>query len=288
MKTLFTSRRVVLRAAAAAVGAALGVGAAAQERPTYHFSPVNQYGIELTAAYWNPILTYVSDKSGVKLALKIGRTSADTTAYVLANEVEFVFSNHLFSPEREKLGWHVVARRDAPSVHGQIVVPEESAITDLAQLSGQDVVFPGPEATISYKFTYAQLLSRKIPVNVVFAGNTDAGFVQLFSGKAKAMGANSQLVQGYTAREGRKFRVLWSTEPLHDLALMVSGKVPAKDQQAVAAAFAGMAADPKGLEVLQNASRAAGLPKVTGFVSSDGSEYEPYRRFYLTAPPQLR
>ena len=288
MQALTHSRRAVLRAAATLLGVALGVGVAAQPGPTYRFSPVNQYGIELTAAYWNPILTYVSDKSGVKLALKIGRTSADTTAYVLANEVEFVFSNHLFSPERDKLGWRVVARRDAPPVHGQIVVPEESPINDLAQLSGRDVAFPGPEATISYKFTYAHLLSSKIPVNVVFAGNTDAAFVQLFSGKAQAMGANSQLVQGYAAREGRKFRVLWSTEPLHDLALMVSGKVPEKDRKAVAAAFAGMAADPKGLEVLRSASRAAGLPKAIGFVASDGSEYEPYRRFYVTAPPQLR
>jgi len=46
--------------------------------------------------------------------LKIGRTSADTTSYVLAQEVEFVFTNHLFSPEREKLGFRVFGRRDTP------------------------------------------------------------------------------------------------------------------------------------------------------------------------------
>ena len=46
----------------------------------------------------------MSEKSGVKLQLRIARTSADTTAYVLANEAEFVFTNHLFSPEREQLG----------------------------------------------------------------------------------------------------------------------------------------------------------------------------------------
>ena len=59
------------------------VGACAQE-VVYRFSPVNQYDINLTAAYWNPIITYVSEKSGVPLQLKIGRTSADTTAFVLA------------------------------------------------------------------------------------------------------------------------------------------------------------------------------------------------------------
>ena len=68
---------------------------AAAQSATYRFSPVNQWDINKTAAYWNPIIRYVSDKSGVKLELKIGRTSADTTAYVLAQEVEFVFSNHL-------------------------------------------------------------------------------------------------------------------------------------------------------------------------------------------------
>ena len=279
---------IALRAIVAVAAATAALCSVAQERRTYQFSPVNQYGINVTAAYWNPILSYVSAKSGVDLKLKIGRTSADTTAYVLANEVEFVFSNHLFSPEREKLGWRVLARRDAPPVHGQIVVPAESPITELAQLANQDVGFPGPEATIAYKFTYAQLLSRNIPVNVVFGGNMDGAFAQLFSGKVKAVGANSQLVEGYTAREGRKFRVLWSSEPLHDLALMASSKVAESDRKAVAAAFVGMSDDPKGREVLANASKTAGLKSAVGFVASDGREYEPYRRFYQTAPPQLR
>lgn len=103
---------------------------------TYRFSPVNQWDIARTAAYWNPIIRYVSDKSGVRLELKIGRTSADTTAYVLAQEVEFVFSNHLFSPERDQLGWKVFGRRWTPPLQGQIAVPFDSPITRLEELKG--------------------------------------------------------------------------------------------------------------------------------------------------------
>ena len=91
------------------LGSALQLAQA--QAPVYSFSPVNQHDINLTAAYWNPIIAYVSEKSGIKLNLKIGRTSADTTSYVLAKEVEFVFTNHLFSPEREQLGWTVFGRR---------------------------------------------------------------------------------------------------------------------------------------------------------------------------------
>ena len=257
------------------------------QTPAYNFSPVNQWDINLTAAYWNPIIAYVSEKSGVKLNLKIGRTSADTTSYVLAKEVEFVFSNHLFSPEREQLGWKVFGRRNTPPVQGQIVVPADSGITDIAQLKGQEVAFAGPEAFIVYKVPYANLLSKQIDVKVVFAGNQNAAFAQLFSGKVAASGGNSQLVEGYTRREGKKFRVLWSSEPFMDLALMASSKVPEKDLKAVSAAFIGMYRDPKGQEILHQASKEVGLPNDAYFIAASGADYAAYRRFYQSAPATL-
>jgi phosphonate transport system substrate-binding protein len=257
------------------------------QQAVYNFSPVNQYDISLTAAYWNPIIAYVSEKSGVKLNLKIGRTSADTTSYVLAKEVEFVFSNHLFSPEREQLGWKVFGRRNTPTLQGQIVVPADSPITDLSQLKGQEVAFAGPEAFVVYKVPYANLLARNIDVKVVFAGNQNAAFAQLFAGKVVAAGGNSQLVEGYTRREGRKFRVLWSSESFQDLALMASSKVPEADAHKVAAAFIDMYKDPKGRDILHQASKEVGLPNDAYFVSASASDYAAYKRFYLSAPASL-
>jgi phosphonate transport system substrate-binding protein len=267
----------------------LGVqqGKVLAQTPGYNFSPVNQYDINLTAGYWNPIIAYVSEKSGVKLNLKIGRTSADTTSYVLAKEVEFVFSNHLFSPEREQLGWKVFGRRQTPPLQGQIVVPEDSPIKDLSQLKGQEVAFAGPEAFVVYKVPYAHLLSLNIDVKVVFAGNQNAAFAQLFSGKVVAAGGNSQLVEGYSRREGKKFRVLWSSEPFQDLALMASGKVPENEVKAVANAFFGMAKDPRGQEILHQVSKEVGLPSDAYFIPATGADYAAYRRFYQSAPASL-
>ncbi len=254
----------------------------------YRFSPVNQFDINLTAAYWNPIVQYVSEKSGVKLGLKIGRTSADTTAYVLTQEVEFVFSNHLFSPEREQLGWKVFGRRQMPAIQGQIVVPADSPITDLAQLKGQEVAFAGPEAFVIYKVPYAHLLNSGIDVKVVFGGNQNGALAQLFAGKVKAAGGNSQLIEAYAKREGKKFRVLWTSEPFNDLALMVSGKVPEKDARAVAQAFLNMHKDPKGRDILHQTSQKVGLPADAYFIPAAAADYDSYRKFYQTAPASLR
>lgn len=254
----------------------------------YRFSPVNQWDINKTAAYWNPIIQYVSEKSGVRLQLKIGRTSADTTSYVLAQEVEFVFSNHLFSPERDALGWKVFGRRNAPELRGQIAVPADSPITRLEELKGLEVAFAGPEAFIGYKVPYAHLLSRGIDVKVVFGGNQNAAIAQMFAGKARAVGSNSMLIDGYANRENKQFRILWTSEGYHDLALMASSKVPEKDVRAVAAAFIGMSKDPRGRDILHRASREVGLDADAHFVPASGADYAPYRRFYQTAPAALR
>jgi phosphonate transport system substrate-binding protein len=263
-------------------------GASAAEPPVYHFSPVNQYNLQVSASFWNPIMRYVSQKSGVRLTLKLGRTSADTTSYILAREVDFAFTNHLFSPDREKMGWTVFGRRAAPPVQGQIVVPADSPVRDLRELAGGAVAFPGPEALIAYKVTYAQLLRREIPVDVVFAGNQDAAFTQLFAGKVKAVGANSQLVQSYIGREGKQFRVLWTSAPFNDLALMASPRVPAEHLRAVARAFLGMRQDPEGRKILDAASELVHAPVPLSFVPATDTDYASYRAFYADVPADLR
>ena len=266
----------------------LSAGVIAEETPTYRFSPVNQWDINKTAAYWNPIINYVSEKSGVRLQLKIGRTSADTTSYVLAKEVEFVFTNHLFSPERERLGWKVFGRRQTSALHGQIAVPADSPITRIEELKGEEMAFAGPEAFIGYKVPYAHLLNKGIDVKVVFGGNQNAAFAQMFAGKVKAVGSNSQLIEGYAAREKKAFRVLWSSDGYHDLALMASGKVPEKDLKAVAAAFHSMVLNAKGREILHQASLSAGLSDDVYFIPASNADYAAYRKFYQSAPAALR
>ncbi len=281
-------RTLLAQLAAQSAALALPLAARAQAGRTYRFSPVNQYGIELTAGYWNPIIQHVSQRSGVNVELKIGRTSADTIAFVLANEVDFSFNNHLFSPERDSLGWKVFGRRSTPPIRGQIVVLEDSPVKSLAQLKDQEVAFPGPEATVAYKFTYAELLARNVPVRVVFGGNHDGAFGMLVSGRAKAMGANAQVAASWAKRENRALRVLWESEPVPELALMHSSRVPQGDLQAVQKAFLSMHLDPDGRKVLAASAQLVKLPPEVHFVAADAAEFRAYREFFRSAPASLR
>ncbi|MAZ10099.1 MULTISPECIES: PhnD/SsuA/transferrin family substrate-binding protein [unclassified Limnobacter] len=279
---------MTLRLFFVAMAALLSSSLAFAQQPVYRFSPVNQWDIPKTAAYWNPIIAYISQKSGVQLELKIGRTSADTTAYVLAQEVEFVFSNHLFSPERDRLGWKVFGRRTGPALQGQIAVLDDSPFRTLQDLKGANVVYAGREAFIGYRLPQAELINKGIETNPIFAGNQNAAFAQLLAGRAVAVGSNSALIDGYAETEGIKFRVLWTSEPYLDLALMASSKVPAKDVRAVANAFQNMHKNREGADILRRASESVGMDPESHFLSSSDRDYDSYRRFYATAPISVR
>jgi len=282
-------RLTIVRLVPAVLAGLLAAGAArAGEAPAYNFSPVNQYNLQVTANFWNPIIRYVSEKSGVRLNLKLGRTSADATSHVLAREADFAFTNRLFCPGRASLGWTVFGRRMGPPLRAQIVVPADSSIQSVAELAGAAVAFPGPEAMIAYKVAYAELQRRNIPVNVVFAGNTDASLAQLFSGRVQAAGASSQLVRHYEGRERKSFRVLWSSAPFNDMALMASPRVPADQVRAVAQAFIGMDKDPEGRLILAAAAGLVHAEAPYPFVAASNADYPNYRAFCASAPPGLR
>ena len=65
-----------------------GGPAAAQ---TYSFGVLSQLSAVLTAQYWNPILAYVKDKTGVDLLLKIARTAPESNDATERGEYDFVY-----------------------------------------------------------------------------------------------------------------------------------------------------------------------------------------------------
>jgi len=116
---------LVLAVALVGLVAASLPAAVAADRP-YAFNVLNQRTIALTAEYWNPIVTYVSKKSGVPLELKLAKNAREGNAIAEKFGYDFLYTNHFFTPERDHLGYKVIARPAGPGIHAQIVVPVDS------------------------------------------------------------------------------------------------------------------------------------------------------------------
>jgi phosphonate transport system substrate-binding protein len=267
-------RLVLLIAALAALRPAL-----AREQ-VYSFNVLNHRSIALTAQYWNPILGYVTEKSGVALELKLNKTSQENTAKAETGVYDFLYSNHFFTPEREKLGYRVIARPVGPGIRGQIVVAAESPIKDLHDLAGKDVAFPTPDGFTGYWVPMDALLNAGVHVKPVFSGNQEASIGLLRREEVPAAGVNSTVLENFSRRTGFAYRVLWSSQLYNDLCIMASPRVPREKVAAVRAALVGMSKDPNGRKILAAGAELLKTGDQPGFVSADNRDYESYRVFY--------
>lgn len=253
--------------------------------PLYHFSVLNQHSPILIAEYWNPILNYVSRKAGVELRLKIGKTAPETTELTVRGEAQFAFTNHLFSPERVKLGWKVIATTDAGNNRGQIVTARDGPIRSLEDLHGQKVAFPSQEAFMGYKVPKHALDEQGIVVKAVFAGNQEGAMGQLKLGRVAAAGVNDTVMEAYAQREGFSYRILWQSKPFAPLAVMAAPGVPAHTVAAVRQALINMKKDTEGAAILKASAAVLRLEQPLGFIPASDADYQTYLDFYRHAAP---
>jgi len=257
----------------------------ARAAPLYYFSVLNQHSPILIAEYWNPILNYVSRKAGVELRLKIGKTAPETTELTVRGEAQFAFTNHLFSPDRARLGWKVIATTDAGSNRGQIVTSRDSPFRKLEDLRGLKVAFPSREAFLGHKVPMHALREAGIEVESVFAGNQEGAMGQLKLGRVAAAGVNDTVMETFAQREGFPYRIIWQSKPFAPLAVMVSPTVPEQTATAVRAALINMKKDPEGAAILKSVADVLKLEQPLGFIPASEADYQSYLDFYRHEAP---
>jgi phosphonate transport system substrate-binding protein len=276
--------RESIKRAALVIALALAIPAPgeATEKKAYSFYVLNQRSVALTAQYWNPIFTHVGKKSGVPLELRMAKTAQEGNAIAERGDYDFQYTNHFFTPERDRLGWKVIARPAGPGIRSQVVVPEDSPIQTLHDLNGKNVAFVSPDGFTGYWLPYDALLRANVKINVVFTGNQEASFAQLKVYKVAGAGVNSSVMARYGRRESFAYRALWTSEIYHDLCIMAGPKVPKDKVAAVRSALIGMVHDPEGRKVLEAGAELLKSTGELGFVAAEDRDYDNYRKFYKT------
>lgn len=244
------------------------------------FGVLSQRSPVLTAEYWNPILDHVSRKAGVPLQLKITRTAPESNAAIARGDYDFVYSNTIFLPATMAPGYQVILRPLDEAIRGQIVTLAASPIKTVADLEGQVVGFPSRAAFVGYAVPMDHLIRSGVVVTPVFGGNQEGIMGQLKMGKVVAAGVNNQVMRAYAARENLVYRVLWQSEPYHNLPIAAHPRVKREVVEAVRRAFAGMNDDPEGRKVLEASAAVIKQKPPYGFVPGSQKDYQNYLDFY--------
>ena len=262
------------------VGAVALPNVASAEQKPYAFYVLNQRTVALTAEYWNPILTYVTAKTGIAMELKLAKTAKEGNAVAEKGAYDFLYTNHFFTPERDKLGYRVIARPAGPGIKSQIVVPADSPAQTISDLNAKDVAFVSPDGFTGYWLPMDALVTAKVKVNVVFTGNQEASSAQLKVNKVAAAGVNSTVMARYGRREAFEYRALWTSELFNDLCIMANPKVPLGKTNAIVNALVGMLKDPVGSKILEDGAELLKSNGERGFVVAENRDYDNYRAFY--------
>lgn len=250
---------------------------------SYRFGVIPQRSAVLSAQYWNPILKYVGNKTGLELELRIAKTAPEHAAMIGRGEYDLIYSNHQFKPENDAQGYRVFARPLDGNMSGQVVVLAHSPLQSLADLDGKEVAFPSEVAFVGYTVPMDALTRAGVRVKPLFASNQEGAMGQLRAGRAVAAGVNSQVMQDYAKREGLGYRVLWSSESYLNIPLAAHPRVASKDLAAIQSAFIGMADDPEGHRILRASAALIRQDPPLGFVATSNRDYDNQRRVYRGA-----
>lgn len=247
---------------------------------TYSFGVLNQRSATLTAQYWNPILDYIGKRAGVTLTMQMGKDIQETYAMTGRGEFDFLYSNHIFTPDNAKAGYKVILRPNEDAIQGQIVVPEESSLQSLSTLKGKEVGFPSTAAFVAYAVPMDHLARSGIDVTPVFGGNQEGIMAQLKAGRIVAAAVNSRVMRDYANRTGFRYRVLWTSPDYLNLPVAVHPRVPVEVVERIRQFLDNMDEQAEGLAVLKASAEVIRQPPPYGFRLSSDREYANYRNFY--------
>ena len=258
----------------------LFLAASATAETTYSFGVLPQRSATLTAQYWNPILKYLGDKCGLTLELGVKKSAEEFSEAEARGEFDFVYSNHIFIPDHAAAGYRVVGRSAGEPIHGQIVVPDTSAVKNLHELKGQETGFPSKNAFVGYAAPMSALVQAGVVVSPVFGGNQEGVMAQLRAGSIPAAAVNSRVMKEYAARENFKYRVLWTSEPYLEIPVAVHPRVAEPVAKAVRDALIGMSHEAEGLKILKASAAVIKQQGPSGFVPAQDADYKNQREVY--------
>ena len=252
----------------------------ASENTSYTFGVLAQRSAVLTAQYWNPILTYISSKSGVALVLKVERTAPDSNLAIQKGGYDFVYANTIFSPKMAEANYQVILCPRDEAIVGQIVTLSGSSLYTIEDIANKEVGFPSRTAFVGYLVPMDYLKRQGIQVIPLFGGNQEGIMAQLKAGKVLVAAVNDKVMRAYAHRENISYRVLWESDQFLNMPIAAHPRISKEVTKAVQKAFDEMNKDPEGAKILEASAKLILQDPPLGFAISSPKEYQNYRDFY--------
>jgi phosphonate transport system substrate-binding protein len=212
---------------------------------SYTVSVVPQFqAIEINRV-WTPILERLSRETGDTYVLKVAKDIPTFELDFAAGRPDFVYLNPYHQVMANKAQGYVPLVRDSKLLTGILVVRADDPIKSTKELQGKEVAFPAPNAFGATLLIRAHLAEvDKVDFKPRYANTHTNAYRLVLSGKAAACGGVRSTLNKESDDVRAASRVLYETPGFAPHPLSAHPRVPAKAQQALAAAWLKLSSDP--------------------------------------------
>ncbi len=241
------------------------------ERISYDFGIVPQQSATKLARLWLPVLAYVRQETGVELNFKTAKDIPTFEARLSNGQYDFGYMNpYHYTVFHASPGYVAFVKEKEKRIQGIVVVPKESPLKNVSELSGKTMAFPAPAAFAATVLPRAYFLKNKIDVSPKYVSSHDSVYRSVAQGLFPAGGG---IIRTFNSMENdvrSQLRILWKTDRYTPHALAAHPGVAKAIIFSIQAALIKMSDDPGGREILSELS-------IKGFERAVDSDWDDVR-----------
>lgn len=219
------------------------------------FGIVPQQSATRLAEVWGPVLSYLSEKTGLELQFATAKDIPTFEKRLLDGGYDFAYMNpYHFVFFNEHVGYRAIAHRSGKGIEGLVVVAKDSPIQSLEELQGKKIAFPSPAAFAASVLPRGELRSSGIEIEPVYVSSHDSVYLNVSKGFFAAGGGIGRTLNNTPAEVQEQLRVLWKTKAYTPHAVASHPRIEMSDHEKLQQALVDMAADPAGVALLESLS----------------------------------
>lgn len=227
---------------------------AATEEKVYTFNIVPQFNTWRMHAIWQPILSELKQRTGLKFLLRGSISIPEFEKDFNKGTFDFVYMNpyHILIANKQQ-GYLPLIRDVGRDLYGVVVVRKDSQIKSIEDLQGKVVVFPAPNALGASLMIRAVLRNRyKITIHPRYVKTHGSVYLNVVLGEADAGGGVQKTLMQQDPEIRDVLRVLYETERVASHPISVHPRVPERVKELVKNAFFSMSLTQHGQKLLSN------------------------------------
>ncbi len=244
---------------------------------TYSFAVVPQQASAQLAQNWMPLLHAISAKSGIALEFVTAPNIPEFERRLQRGEYDFAYMNpYHYTLFSQAPGYVALAKEKEKRIRGIVVVAKHSPAQKLADLNGEALAFPSPNAFAATLLVSAQLQRQGIAFSPNFVSSHDSVYRSVAAGLFAAGGGIIRTFKAADKQVTDQLRVLWESDGYTPHAIAAHPEVSQATRLAIQFAFSSLSGEQQ--------AKLLGPLKMNAFEPASDSDWDDVRALMGTQP----